>query len=357
MLKLKQLISLTAIAGLVLISGCGSQSNTQSSSTNQQTQEKTQEQPKVLTVATLPVGSLINSLGAGIATELSNTTGIEVKAIATTGPQEYMPLLATNEMDLGVVSNWDSGMAWSGKSSFAQVSNNKGFSISLITSGIKSYVVPVLAANSPIKNGSDLKGKNFAGIITASPGITAQNDAFLANYGLTRSDVKMITVPTLTAGVQAVIPGQADAACAAIGTVDVRTLDAAKGARFLSLDPSPEAAKRTNEYFQGKIVKLSPSEAYVGIKGDTNVLQYDMYLIGRNNLSETTVYNLVKSLWDNNNDLIAINSALKTWTTNNFVVDNFTIPYHPGAIKFYKEKGIWTPAMDQLQQSLLASKK
>jgi TRAP-type uncharacterized transport system substrate-binding protein len=68
-------------------------------------------------------------------------------------------------------------------------------------------------------------------------------------------------------------------------------------------------------------------------------------------------YDIVKNLWDYNQELGAIHVRLKDWSTDRFVNSTNVIPYHPGAIKFYKEKGIWTQEMEQRQDQLVAEKK
>lgn len=361
MRKLTTLIALTVsvIAGLVLMTGCGNQPTAQSSSNNQQTQQKPQEQlPKIMALANNPEGTIVNSMGTGIVTVLTKSLGIQVKSSSLNGPQEWLPLLGSGEMDLGILNNWDAHTGWKGEGTYSKISDNKGFSISLIASGHKSQIGILVANNSDIKTGAGLKGKKYVGIVSGTPGIALQSSAVLANFGLKDSDVKMITVPNITASVQAIETGLADAASVALGTPEIASLDASnKGARFLSLDPSPEAIKRTTDIFPGSVLPVSPDKATVGIREKTNLLNYEFYLVGRSALNDTTVYTIIKSLWDNNKDLTAINKNLSDWTTDNFVVENFTLPYHPGAVKFYKEKNLWTPALDKRQQDLLASKK
>ena len=362
----KKLITGSLVAGLILLAGCGSQTTSQSASSNQNSQaaqssnsnQNKEALPNVMVLANNPNGTIINSLGNGISTQLTKTMGIQVKSSTTNGPQEYLPLLGTGEMDMGILNNWDAKQGWLGKGTYAKISNDQGFPIALITSGHKSQIGILVANNSGIKTGADLKGKKYAGIISGTPGITLQDDAMLADFGLTESDVKEITEPNITAAVQAVETGQADATGVSLGTPEISNLDASsKGARFISLDASPEAVKRMTDVFPGSVVQVSPGPANAGIRqANTNLLQYEFYLVGRTALSDATVYAIVKNLWDNDKDLTAINANLKDWTTDNFVVANFSIPYHPGAIKFYKEKGIWTAAMDQRQQQLLASK-
>ncbi len=351
---LSKLVTGSLLVGLILTSGCGSQPTTTTQSPTD-SQPKAEVQPKVLSLGTHGVGSLLNTMGTGLATVLSKAMSIEVKAVAMTGPMEWMPMLQSGEMDMGVLNSWDAEMGWRGKSTYGPISKDKGFPISLITSGHKGMVAMITSKDSGIVKGSDLKGKRFVGGFTGSPGIQAQAEAGLANFGILPSDIKPQTVPSVDAGVRAIIEGRADAAGSGnIGMGVVSELDSSKGARWLSYDNSPEAVKRLQEKFPAKLIKLSPSKDNVGILEDTWVMSYDFYLVGRNNLSETTVYNIVKGLWEKNQELAAINVNLKDWTPENFVVDNFTVPYHPGAIKFYKEKGVWTPAMEKLQQSLLA---
>lgn len=316
------------------------------------------EEPKVLALGTHGVGSVVNTMGAGIATVLSKGMSIEMKTVASSGPTEWLPMILTKEMDLGVLNNWDAQMGWLGKSTYEPISGGKGFPIMLITSGHKSYSGIVVADNSGIKTGNDLKGKRIAGIYTGSPGTTALAEAAFANLGITDKDVKVVSFPGVDAGMRGVIEGRVDAnATTSLGMGIVSELDSSKGARFLSFDPSPEAIKSLQEKFPAKVDKVSPGNGNAGIKEDTYLMSYDFYLVGRDGLSEQTVYHIVKTLWEKNQELTVINKNLEDWTPENFVTVENTIPYHPGAIKFYKEKSVWTDAMEKRQQELLAQKK
>jgi len=67
-------------------------------------------------------------------------------------------------------------------------------------------------------------------------------------------------------------------------------------------------------------------------------------------------YQIVKTLWEHDKELGAIHVRLKDWTNDRFVSSKATVPYHPGAVKFYQEMGVWTGDMAKLQQNLLAQK-
>lgn len=341
---------------LIGVLGCGGKPAPQGEGQPSQPEQKPTT-PKVLTLATHPVGTLVNSMGTGLATVLSKYLGSEVKVMPTTGPAEWLPMVATGEIDLGVLNNWDAQMGRLGKEEYQAATGGKGAPIYLLTSGTPALTGVVVAEGSGIRKGEDLKGKRYVGTYTGSGGITAQARAALANFGLTPSDVKMISVPGVEAGVRAVIEGRADAAGSAnVGMGVIAELDADKGARFLSFDPSPEAVKRMQQYYPGYLVRVEPGPGKVGVREPIYLMSYDFYLVASEKLSEDAAYAIVKALWEHDSELGAIHARLKDWTKDRFVTNRATIPYHPGAIKFYKEVGVWGPEMDSLQAQLMAAK-
>jgi uncharacterized protein len=311
----------------------------------------------LLTLATHPVGSLVNSMGTGLATVLSKHLPTAVKVMPTTGPTEWLPMVATGEVDMGVLNNWDAKMGRLGKDEYKAATGGKGAPIYLLCSGSPALNGIVVAENSGIRKGSDLKGKRVVGIYTGSAGITAQARANLANFGVKPEDVKMVSVPSVEAGIRAIIEGRADATGSnAMGMALISELDAGKGARFLSFDPSPEAVKRMQEYFPCYMVQVTPGPGRVGVKEPVTLMAYDFYLAGSEKLSNDAAYGVVKTLWEFDKELAPIHVRLKDWTKERFVTDKATIPYHPGAIQFYKEVGAWKGEMESLQKRLLEEK-
>lgn len=313
--------------------------------------------PRVLNLATHPVGTLVNSLGTGVAAVLSKYLGSEVKVMPTTGPVEWLPMVAPGEVDMGILNNWDAQMGRLGREEYQAATGGKGAPIYLLCSGTPALNGVVVAENSGIRKGSDLRGKRYVGTYTGSGGITAQARAALANFGLDPSEVKMISVPGVEAGVRAVIEGRADAAGSTnVGMGVIAELDAEKGARYLSYDSSPEAVKRMQQHYPGYLVQVQPGPGMVGVKEPVYLMAYDFYLVGSEKLSDDLAYAVVKTLWEHDSELAPIHARLKDWTKERFVTNRATVPYHPGAIKFYKEVGVWSAQMDALQAQLLAAK-
>jgi TRAP transporter TAXI family solute receptor len=313
--------------------------------------------PRLLNLSTHPVGSLVNSMGTGLATVLSKHLPTMVKVMPTTGPMEWLPMIGTGEVDMGVLNNWDAKMGRLGKEEYKSATAGKGAPIYLLCSGTPALNGIVVAESSGIKKGSDLKDKRVVCAYTGSAGITAQARANLANFGLRTTDVKMISVPSVETGIRAIIEGRADAnASNAVGMALISELDAGKGARFLSFDPSPEAHKRMLEHYPCYLVQVSPGPGMVGVKEPVYLMAYDFYLAGSEKLSNEVAHSIVKALWDHDKELGSIHTRLKDWTKERFVTTKATIPYHPGAIQFYKEQGVWKAEMDTLQKQLLQEK-
>jgi uncharacterized protein len=267
-------------------------------------------------------------------------------------------MIRSGEVDLGIANNWDCQHGFLAKGPFEKPLQGKGSRIRLLTSGTPNIMSVLVSETSGIKKYQDIRGKRYIGVYTGSAGQTAQAEAALANFGLTEKDVRMVSVPGVGPAIRALIEGRADASgTGALGMGLVAELDASKGARFISYDTSPEAIKRFQALFPAEPIRVEPGPGKIGIKEPTVMMQYDTYLVGRANLTEEGVYEIVKVLWEYNKELWPIHVGLKSWTTDRFVIETPLVPYHPGAIKFYKEKGVWNAEMDKIQQSLLAMEK
>lgn len=313
--------------------------------------------PKVINLATHPVGTLLNSFGNGMATVLSRHLPTVVKVMPTTGPTEWLSMIASGEVDFGILNNWDAKNGRYGREEYKAATAGKGSPILLLCSGTPNLGGILTSEASGIKKGSDLRGKRVVSIYTGSAGISRQASANLANFGLKTSDVKVVSVPSVEGGVRAIIEGRADATgSVGLGMATNAELEADKGARYLPFDPSPEALQRMQEHFPCYLVQVSPGPGRIGIKEPTYMMAYDFYLVGSEKMSPDVAYSLIKTLWEFDKELAPIHIRLKDWTKDRFVTKTATIPYHPGAVRFYKEIGAWGAEMDSVQKKLLEEK-
>jgi uncharacterized protein len=311
---------------------------------------------EILNIGTNPTGSSYHIIGAGITTIVEKYTPIKMKVIPMDAAHAWTPLMVSKQIDLGVASNWNGEKAYFGQAMYNELSKGKGFPVELMFISVPNTIGLVVAKTSDINKISDLKGKRVAGPYP-NEAMQLQTESLLANGGLKWSDVKPVPVKSITDGVKAVIDGRADGAEVALGTPVVEELQAKKGARFLPVDPSPEAEKRAKGVYPGYPLKVSPGPGTTGMEKEQYLWAYDNYVVVRKDLSENTVYQIMKALWDHCSELASFHAGLRDLKTGMFVSKEALIPYHAGAIKLYKEKGVWTKDMEALQKKLLEAKK
>jgi TRAP transporter TAXI family solute receptor len=224
----------------------------------------------------------------------------------------------------------------------------------LIMRGSPLQVSLVVRKDSPLKTVHDVKGKRVTGEYPANIAIWYHIFTGLASAGLTWEDVRVVPVPAVNEGVDALVQGRADVSNHALTAAKIKEADASVGVRFLSLDCSAQGAARVRKAVSGYYVTVVRSGTSTGIVGDTCVLAYDIYFVGHKALPGHVVQATLKALWDNVDKLPPLHAQFQDWTRERAASADVTIPYHPAAVQFYKEKGAWLAKMDETQKKMLA---
>jgi uncharacterized protein len=309
------------------------------------------QMPRSLSLATHGVGSLYNALGSGIATVITKHTSAVVRVQPFAGPPAWLPAMNQGQTHLGILTGADAVTSYKGIKHYKQAFKNTR----LIAVGGSLQLSYFTDKDSPMETVADLKGKRIPTGFAATPIVGLSSQAALATAGLDLNDVIQVPVSNLQAGSQAFIEGRVDAGWHSIGSPAVQEADARRGgAKFLSIIATPEAVKRMEDVYPGSYPAVLKAGSRTGVIKDTTVLSNDIYLVGAANLSEEAAYRITKALWEHNDELKAAHPELAAWTKDRMVSSQAYIPYHPGAVTFFKEQGVWNDQMETLQKKLLA---
>ena len=300
-----------------------------------------------------PQGSQLYPMSNAIAATVSRNSSLRVDVLPQ-GAGVFYPMMASGEVDVGLVNPMDAASAARGEPPYDQASRGRGFRLRTLMLGSPIAVSIVAAADAGISSIEELAGRRLVANYGAfaSAGLTAE--AVLASAGLSLADVEVVTVSSYPEGVRAVIEGRADAATGSIGSAIIRELDVARGARFLPVDPGADSIARVRAVG-------SAFEAYraaagqPGIAEETWVIAYELPLVAREDLDEERAYTFVKTLYEHHAELKETYAPLSTWTPDRFADTTVLVPYHPGAVRLYRERGLWNALLDARQRELAGS--
>jgi TRAP transporter TAXI family solute receptor len=318
---------------------------------------------RIVTIVTDPMDSGTYGATAGIARIINkyNTANLNIKVKPTTGSTEIAGLLATGEGQLGVHNNFDAQLSWLTKGLEFQVYDKiaKVTPLRLLFGGAMTYFSTLTVGGRGIETGADLKGKRYVGGFTSQPQDEASSEAFLAGWGLTRDDVIWVEVSGIGDGITELLEGTVDAiGDTGPGGADMRELLAMKDCYFLSINTTPEGLKAFEDIYgyHASVVTVNPSPLLPGVVKPTAMLKTeDYYMCRGDQISDEEAYAIVESIWNHIDEVREIDPDLQTLASPEMLITpGFEVPYHPGAIKFYTEKGIWTQDFEDRQAELLA---
>lgn len=307
------------------------------------TQSETGKLPQRLTYLTLETGSTFNTMAVAQASLLSQKLGIQVAPEPTAGSQIEADLLRAGEGDLAIVNAIDAYQMYKGAGPFS----DKGpVPVLLALQGEEGFYSFITYPGTGIKNLADLKGHK---VLSRRAGIEwagLVSDELFKAVGLDpEKDVEQLMYESSAKAFQDVLMGKASAVWGGLLPEKLEDLGRSKGVYIIPIEQSVAAqVQKAVPAFHPTVL---PRDFPGGPKG-TPVLGDYTTVIARKNLGEEVVYQVVKTLIEGRDELAKARAAFVEWTAER-AVSNPPIPFHPGAVKYFKEAGVWTDQLEQLQ--------
>lgn len=292
-----------------------------------------------LTIATTPAGTIFFSIGGGMARVLQEQLGVRTSPRPYGSPSRCLPLLNRDDVPLALVSSIDAGRAYAGLAPYPEANANVRV-LARVMPLMNGYFV---RADSPYKSIDDIRGARMIYEIRGSHAQTLLADAVLATGGLTRDDIEPVAAAHVVESIDALIDGRVDVAMSALGTAASQRANASisGGIRALALG-SKASDEFMREHMAGARTAIAaPAPGRAGVAAPTLVAGYDTYLAASTAMSEADAYEITHTLIEQWQALQKDYGALRAVSTTGLVVADTDIPYHPGAIRAFREHGLW----------------
>ena len=340
MKKFLSLLMAVMMMATVLTACGGSKTEEQPASTDgDKAQEETQAPASTgseLTFTTGGSSGTYYAFGSVLAGQISDCTGSKITAVEGKGSQGNIELMDMNGAQLGLVQSDVMSYAYSGTNLFAETGKVDCFST---VAALYMEQVQIVTCDPSIKTVADLAGKNVS-IGDSGSGVYYNAIDVLGAYGLTEEDINP-TYQGFGDSADALKDGKIDAAFVVAGapTTAITELASSKDVYLVSLDDEHiEALIAKSPYYSKYVI---PAETY-GMDSDTATVAVGAVVIARDDVSEDDVYNFVSGVFENIDAITAVHAKGGELDLS-FAASVTSVPYHPGASKYFAEKGIEVP--------------
>ena len=290
-----------------------------------------------LSMGTAPPGGAFFVVGSALA-EVVNETGADlgynVTAEATSGSQENIRRLASGELDFALSNAAITYFAVRGSEGW-----DRAYDVQSIMTLAPNVALFVTQAGSGIDTIDDLRGRRVT-VGPAGAGFEYFVGPLLGAHGVTYDDFSPLNA-TQQAAVDMLTDGSADATFLG-GAVPTASITQAAASMELTFIPFGDAEKQglVDEYLFFRPATI-PADTYRGQAEPFEGLDVgSMHFITSASAPADLIYNVTKLLYENQPLVVEKHAAGRAINANNVVRDTGT-EFHPGAIRYYREAGIW----------------
>lgn len=286
-------------------------------------------------LATGGTGGTYYPFGGAIAniwnTKIEN---MNVTAQATGASAENLRLINKGEAEYAIVQNDVMDYAYNGKDLFA---GEKLENIMTIGTLYPEVVQIAVSKDSGIKSVADFRGKRIS-VGDAGSGVEFNAKQILEGYGLTFDDIKKSNL-SFKESAEGIQNGTLDGCFVTAGVPNAALQELAFTAGLTLVPVDGEAAKKICEKYGYYTQTTIPGGTYKGTDDDTPALAIKATLAVNSKLDEQTVYEMTKALFENLNELATAHAKGKEVSAK-AAVTGVSVPFHPGAKKYFKEIGL-----------------
>jgi len=271
--------------------------------------------------------------GSAVAQILTEKTKIPITVQSTGASKANIQLVDAGEVELAIVQNDVMDYAWRGVDLFTGQKVNSFASMAALYAETCQVIANPSAG---IKTIADLKGKNVS-VGDAGSGVEFNARHILEAYGLTFNDIGKQNL-SFAASADALRDNKIDAFFCTAGAPTPAVVDLATTREIMLLEIDEAHAAQLAKKYPFYTRFPVPANSYKGMTAAVYTVAVKSTFIVSNKLSETTVYNLTKALFENK-ALIQAAHAKGAELSPAYAVDGISVPFHPGAAKYFKEIG------------------
>lgn len=295
---------------------------------------------RFLSIGTAPPGGAFFVVGGALSEVLnahSSETGWQVTAEATKGTQENLRRLATGELDFGMANAAITYFAVRGEDGW-----NQPMAVQAVMTLAPNVALFIAPQSGGVETIADLRGKRVV-MGPAGAGFEYFLRPILGAHGLTYDDISPLNA-TQSSAVDLLADGSAAAAFlgGAVPTASITQASSSQDIVFLPFEAQAiEQLVAEYPFFDRATI---PAGTYRGQTEDfTGMNVGSMHLVTSTSADPELVYQVTKTIYENRAEVVEKHPAGKAINPKVAVRDTGT-EFHPGAVRFYREIGIWPEA-------------